>query len=88
MAKSELNCVCARNLHCATDTVEAGGRAGAVAQFLVATRGRLPDQTFEAASIAAGAAQFGELCGTFGLICRPRGRYAPTTELSDGRSFL
>ena len=38
------------------------------------TRGRLPDQTFEAAIIAAGAAQFGELCGTFGLIYRPRGR--------------
>ena len=86
MAKSELNCVCARNLHCATDTVEAGGRAGAVAQFVVALD--LPDQTFEAASIAAGAAQFGELCGTFGLIYRPRGRYAPATELSDGRSFL
>ena len=85
MAKSELNCVCARNLLCATDTVEAGGRGGAVAQFLVA---RLPDQTFEAANIAAGAAQFGELCGTFGLIHRPRGRYAPATELSDGSSFL
>ena len=56
MAKSELNCVCARNLHCATDTVEAGGRAGA--QFLVATLGRLPDQTFEAASIAAGADKY------------------------------
>ena len=68
------------------EAVEAGGRAGA--QFLVATLGRLPDQTFEAASIAAGAAQFGELCGTFGLIHRPLGRYAPATELSDGSSFL
>ena len=79
MAKSELNCVSLETYSALLTRSRQAARAGSRSPVL---GGRLPDQTFEAAIIAAGAAQFGELCGTFGLIYRPRGRaYAPATEL-------